>query len=219
MKLFGPRKRGFTLIELLIVIAIILILIAIALPNFLEAQIRARVTKVKGDLRTIGIAMEMYIQDFKQYPPDHDPSVNNRQENGLYQLTSPIAYMASLPQDAFNTSDGVSQAGEYEFEMASSGLPINAIIPPGPLGARTRVQTFNVHSHGPSTTDNFNGNDAWPFGNLTNPCGSGDGWMSYAATNGSKSFGILYQLGGEHRSGAYCIDGWHAVLGFYPPHR
>ncbi|MBW7937580.1 MAG: prepilin-type N-terminal cleavage/methylation domain-containing protein, partial [Candidatus Omnitrophica bacterium] len=38
-----PKKAGFTLIELLIVIAIILILISIALPNFLEAQMRAKV--------------------------------------------------------------------------------------------------------------------------------------------------------------------------------
>ncbi len=37
-------RTGFTLIELLIVIAIILILIAIALPNFMEAQMRAKVT-------------------------------------------------------------------------------------------------------------------------------------------------------------------------------
>ena len=47
-------RRGFTLIELLIVIAIILILIAIALPNFLEAQERARVTRAKAELRNHG---------------------------------------------------------------------------------------------------------------------------------------------------------------------
>ena len=46
------RRKGFTLIELLIVIAIILILIAIALPNFLEAQERARVVRANGHLRT-----------------------------------------------------------------------------------------------------------------------------------------------------------------------
>jgi prepilin-type N-terminal cleavage/methylation domain-containing protein len=50
------RIKGFTLIELLIVIAIILILIAIALPNFLEAQIRARVTKANGELRSLSTA-------------------------------------------------------------------------------------------------------------------------------------------------------------------
>ena len=50
-----PPMRGFTLIELLIVIAIILILIAIALPNFLEAQMRAKVTKANSEIRTLAV--------------------------------------------------------------------------------------------------------------------------------------------------------------------
>jgi prepilin-type N-terminal cleavage/methylation domain-containing protein len=54
------RIKGFTLIELLIVIAIILILIAIALPNFLEAQIRARVTKANGEMRSLSTALFDY---------------------------------------------------------------------------------------------------------------------------------------------------------------
>ena len=62
------RGEGFTLIELLIVIAIILILIAIALPNFLEAQIRAKVTKVKAELRTAATALEAYQVDWRAYP-------------------------------------------------------------------------------------------------------------------------------------------------------
>ena len=60
--------RGFTLIELLIVIAIILILIAIALPNFLEAQVRAKVTKVRGEIRTTAVALESYQTDWRTYP-------------------------------------------------------------------------------------------------------------------------------------------------------
>ena len=62
------RKFGFTLIELLIVIAIILILISIALPNFIEAQMRARVTKAKGEIHSFRTAFEMYSTDFKVYP-------------------------------------------------------------------------------------------------------------------------------------------------------
>lgn len=56
-------KRGFTLIELLIVIAIILILIAIALPNFLAAQMRARVSREKSDMRTLALAIESLRTD------------------------------------------------------------------------------------------------------------------------------------------------------------
>ena len=53
-------KKGFTLIELLIVVAIIAILAAIAIPNFLEAQTRAKVARVLSDQRTLGTAVEQY---------------------------------------------------------------------------------------------------------------------------------------------------------------
>ena len=48
--------RGFTLIELLIVVAIIAILAVIAVPNFLEAQTRAKVSSTKSDQRAMAVA-------------------------------------------------------------------------------------------------------------------------------------------------------------------
>ncbi len=61
---------AFTLIELLIVVAIIGILAAIAIPNFLNAQARAKVSRTKADLNSLGIAMEEYQIDWEGYPPD-----------------------------------------------------------------------------------------------------------------------------------------------------
>jgi prepilin-type N-terminal cleavage/methylation domain-containing protein len=61
--------NAFTLIELLIVVGIIAILAAIAVPNFLEAQTRAKVSKARSDLRTAATALEAYRVDWGDFPP------------------------------------------------------------------------------------------------------------------------------------------------------
>ena len=62
------KESAFTLIELLIVVAIIAILAAVAVPNFMEAQVRAKVTRVKADLRAVKTAIETYRMDHNAYP-------------------------------------------------------------------------------------------------------------------------------------------------------
>ena len=63
-------KGAFTLIELLIVVAIIAILAAIAVPNFLEAQTRSKVSRAMADQRSVVTALESYRVDFNKYPED-----------------------------------------------------------------------------------------------------------------------------------------------------
>jgi len=91
-------KRGFTLIELLIVVAIIAILAAIAVPNFVEAQTRAKVSRTKNDLRCIATALESYHMDFNRYPPYGTipivfaPQTEPQVIEPSY-ITTPVAYL------------------------------------------------------------------------------------------------------------------------------
>ncbi len=106
------KSKGFTLIELLIVVAIIAILAAIAVPNFLEAQTRARVTKVKSEMRTVALWLEAYRLDNNAYiNPRYPAPLVGRNTFGAWflfretysggvdgigvQLTTPIAYFTS----------------------------------------------------------------------------------------------------------------------------
>lgn len=84
--------KAFTLIELLIVVAIIAILASIAVPNFLEAQIRAKVARAKNDLRVLATGLEAYSVDNNGYL-----DIFTR----MYKLTTPTSYLSSLPKDVF----------------------------------------------------------------------------------------------------------------------
>lgn len=68
---FQPSRRvsvGFTLIELLIVVAILAVLAAIAVPNFLLAQERAMISRDMANMRAIGAALQMYHVDHGTFP-------------------------------------------------------------------------------------------------------------------------------------------------------
>jgi type IV pilus assembly protein PilA len=67
MKKFHNRKGGFTLIELMIVVAIIGILAAIAIPNFLRFQLKAKSSEGKTNLAAIRTAEESYYSEFGIY--------------------------------------------------------------------------------------------------------------------------------------------------------
>jgi len=113
--------RAFTLIELLIVVAIIGILAAIAVPNFLNAQLRAKIARVVSEQRSIKDAYTMYQLDQNSWPP-HLDGVPAQHRN----VTTPISYLSTSVEDPFAQSqaakkDSSWQAffGQYHAEPAA----------------------------------------------------------------------------------------------------
>ncbi|MDX9755834.1 MAG: prepilin-type N-terminal cleavage/methylation domain-containing protein, partial [bacterium] len=99
-------KKGFTLIELLIVVAIIGILAAIAVPNFMNAQIRAKIARVQSDLKAMVTALEMYRTDNNGYPDSCSLETMGDVNFRAGEIWAPVAYSSIAPIDPFNTTEG-----------------------------------------------------------------------------------------------------------------
>ena len=111
-------SKGFTLIELLIVVAIIGIIAAIAIPNLLNAIDRGKQKRTMADLRSIGTAVESYAVDNNVYPVAAT----------IATLTTPLvngAYIKTMPQ-----ADGWQNA--LIVDSVTTGYTLQS---PGKLGA------------------------------------------------------------------------------------
>lgn len=187
-------RKGFTLIELLIVIAIILILISIALPNFLAAQLRAKVARVQGEFRTLGIAMEEYALDYKDYPQNWYDLYAHPEWSGksrfyglgmhytrtcLAQLTTPSAYLKNVDYDEPFPYVGMLNQGYFyahtDYSKKSKGLYWN------------QPSLWCFASCGPDHLfhEDWKILPGYPSGN----------WVEYSPTNGITSAGNLTKYG------------------------
>lgn len=112
LKYFWRHKRddkGFTLIELLIVVAIIAILAAILIPNFLRARAQSMVSAAKGNLKNLATALESYFVDNNEYPAT------------LGALSTGQLYLRAIPIDPC-TRDSYDAAGAAAYTVGSSPI-------------------------------------------------------------------------------------------------
>ena len=156
-------RAGFTLIELLIVVAIIAILAAIAVPNFLEAQTRARVGRELSDLRAIAVALEAYRLDANAYPPHGEILASGRVNFPASQagigtveflpgqpLTTPVAYLSAAPEDpclrrgdALQRRYGYVQTRQMAAILTAKGRLASAV------GIEPRYGLWRLYAAGP----------------------------------------------------------------------
>jgi prepilin-type N-terminal cleavage/methylation domain-containing protein len=154
---------GFTLIELLIVVAIIAILAAIAVPNFLEAQTRAKVSRVKADMRSFATAIEAYLVDNNKLYRTYRPNASWTRTRINSAFTSPIAYITSVFPDPFNNVDADVLNRVYVLWGRNPDSDSEGIL--GQLDAinqatRTVFFTYYPDFYNP-TTNSYTDDGAW----------------------------------------------------------
>jgi type II secretory pathway pseudopilin PulG len=179
-------------LELLIVVSIVLILVAVALPVFQSSILRARVAKAWGDIHTLHTSLESYFLEWNAYPPESEAEYLSVEhfEAGLTWLTSPIAYIQTLPEDPFRGT--YQEAISYEL----GGVEIPFEERPGGL-----LAMWVLHSYGPDSPMEENKTSRPNYKIHDDQTVS-----TYSPTNGSKSRGDLSIYAGDSRFMGVVID-------------
>lgn len=187
------KASAFTLLELLMIVATIAILAAIAVPNFLEAQVRSKHAAARGNMAGIAAGLAAYYADHQAYPtnrPDYPPGRTGWQGApardsasgmALYVLTSPIAYFGIDSLEGGNANDPFSnERGTFVQYRNLAGAPFTEA---------ERAQRYYLASNGPD-------HDPWDDGIFPT---TGDlilrkKYTPYDPTNGTITSGGLFHF-------------------------
>jgi prepilin-type N-terminal cleavage/methylation domain-containing protein len=123
------KRKGFTLIELMVVIAIIIILAAIAIPNYLQMTERAKKSRLQSDMATLATVLETFKTDWGTYPISSAATQVNG-TTAVHKELSPLSAVGTAVVNVAGEYNAIGEQGPVEYikdgTLTSMVNPFNA---------------------------------------------------------------------------------------------